>query len=246
MIKLLKLDATGILNLHWPLFVAWYCANFHCCKWLKLNQTICHLITLLITFSPLLMGQCTLIGDGSDPYLIGFYCSTKYVTSQVLQPKTVCNKSYRGRHSFIRVHTAPQPLTFVRLFARQPVRSEQISDKECCNYNPDNWNLITWPTRDREHSNRFMILTHSNLGNITDHSFFAFRTSIQPVSIRTSSSRRRRSTRRCWSPTSGPVVKRRPSCPRCWASRPRMWRPLRMRSRRATSLEELSRWLDGC
>ena len=45
----------------------------------------------------------TLIRDHSDPYSC-FYCSTTPVISQVLQPKSL-NKWYRGRHSFISLHT---------------------------------------------------------------------------------------------------------------------------------------------
>ena len=46
----------------------------------------------------------TLISDRSDPYKFCFYCyATTYMTSQVLQPKSV-NKWYRGHHTFFSVH----------------------------------------------------------------------------------------------------------------------------------------------
>ena len=46
----------------------------------------------------------TLISNLSNPYKFCFYCSATHVMSQVLQPKLV-NKGYRGRHTFISVHS---------------------------------------------------------------------------------------------------------------------------------------------
>ena len=47
-----------------------------------------------------MLWKWTLISDHSNHLPNFFYCTATYVTSQVLQPKSV-NKLYRGRHTFI-------------------------------------------------------------------------------------------------------------------------------------------------
>ena len=58
---------------------------------------------------PILGNQWTLINDQSDLYNFCLYCSATFVTSQVLQPKSV-KKWYRDRHLLVILHSSSKLL----------------------------------------------------------------------------------------------------------------------------------------